>query len=385
MLKRIITKSLLARKRHLLVASGAVLLAATLLASLVTLSLGMKAQAGRALEAYGANMVLLPEATSLPAGAGGLAFGNIVSEGYISEEYLTLLESGQIKDVKAYTPYQYTVATYQGQKVVVAGTLFDRLRELAPYWQVEGEWPADGKGTEDILIGSKVAQKFGLATGDRLRLDFAGTTRELTIAGVADVGGSEDNQVFVSLGTAQFLSGRAGQVDMVQVRASTENRPLSEIAAEMESNLRVKARVVSQVAEAEETVLFKIELLMALITVLTVLASGVAVFSTLTGSVLERVKEIGLMKALGAKNSRIAVIFLAEAWAIGLAGGLLGNIVGLGVAQAVAKSVFDSYLSPQVPVIPLTVAAALAIATIAALGPVRKAISVDPVVTLRGE
>ena len=172
---------------------------------------------------------------------------------------------------------------------------------------------------------------------------------------------------------------------MVQVRAYTENRPLSEIAAELEKNLYVKARVVSQIAEAEETVLFKIEMLMALITALTVLTSGVAVFSTLTSSVLERVKEIGLMKALGAKNGRIAVIFMAEAWAIGLIGGLLGNIVGLGMAQAIAKSVFGSYLSLPVLVIPLTLAAALAVATIAALGPVCKALAVDPVVTLRGE
>jgi len=216
-------------------------------------------------------------------------------------------------------------------------------------------------------------------------LDFGGATKEFSVAGVAEVGGSEDNQVFIELRTAQLLSGRSGQVDLVQVRASTENRPLAEIAAELEKNLHVKARVVSQIAEAEETVLFKIELLMALITLLTILASGVAVFSTLTSSILERVKEIGLMKALGAKNSRIAVIFLAEAWAIGLVGGLLGNIIGLGMAQAIAKSVFDSYLSPQIPVIPITIAAALAVATIAALGPVRKALTVDPVVTLRGE
>ncbi len=384
MLKRVITKSLLARKRHLLVASGAVLLGATLIASLVTLSLGMRTQSGRELEAYGANMILLPEAMSLPAGAGGLAFGNIVSEGYIAEEHLSLLESGQTKDIKDYTPYLYTVATYQGQKMVLAGTLFDSLREMAPYWQIEGEWPG-AQNTQSTVIGRKVAQRFGLHPGDPFLLDFGGATREFSVAGVADVGGSEDNQVFIELETAQLLAGRSGQVDLVQIRASTENRPLSEIAAELEKNLSVKARVVSQIAQAEETVLFKIELLMALITLLTVLASGVAVFSTLTSSVLERVKEIGLMKALGAKNSRIALIFLAEAWAIGLVGGLLGNILGLGMAQAIAKSVFDSYLSPQIPVIPLTVAAALAVATIAALGPVGKALTVDPVVTLRGE
>src|SRR3990170_4183484 len=163
MLRRVIIKSLLARKRHLLVASGSVLLGATLIASLVTLSLGMKTQAGRELEAYGANMILLPETMSLPAGAGGLAFGNIVSEGYIAQEYLGILEAGQIPEVKSYAPYLYTVANYRGQKVVLAGAIFDKLREISSFWRIEGEWPGNSSGTEGIaVIGRKVAQKFGL-------------------------------------------------------------------------------------------------------------------------------------------------------------------------------------------------------------------------------
>src|SRR3972149_3645360 len=136
MLKRIIARSLLARKRHLLVAGGAVVLGATMIAGLVTLSLGMQARGGPQLEAEGATMILLPESMSLPAGAGGLAFGNVVSEDYIAEEYLSLLDAGQTKEVKSYTPYLYTVATYQDQKMVLAGTLFDRLREMSPYWGI---------------------------------------------------------------------------------------------------------------------------------------------------------------------------------------------------------------------------------------------------------
>ncbi|MBI2860716.1 MAG: ABC transporter permease [Chloroflexi bacterium] len=384
MLKRIIIKSLLARKKHLLVAGAATLLGATLFASLVTLSLGMKSQAGRELEAYGANIVLLPEAMSLPVGAGGLAFGNTVSQGYIDDQYLAVLDSGTASEIRGYAPYLYAVASRQGQQVVLAGTLFDRLREMAPFWQVEGGWP-DGQSEGQALAGRKAAQRLGLQPGQRFSLDVGGETREFSVAGVVDVGGSEDNQVFIELNAAQLLAQRPGQVDLVQVRASAVNRPLAETAAELEAALPARASVLSQVAEAEKAVLNKIELLMALVTALTVLASAVAVFSTLTGSVLERVKEIGLMKALGAKNTRIGAIFMAEAWTIGLIGGALGNALGLGIAQAIVKNVFDSYLSLQVPVIPLTFGAALLVATIAATGPVRKALNIDPAVTLRGE
>lgn len=385
MLRRIIARSLLARKKNLLLATAAVLLAATLMASLISLSLGMKTKASRELEAYGANITLLPEGMSLPAGAGKLPLANTVSDGYIAEQDLGPLKAGELDAVKSYAPYLYTIATFKGQKVVLAGTLFDRLRELAPYWQIEGEWAKDSNAGEASVIGRKVAQRFDLHPGDRFLLDSGGGAREFSINGIADVGGSEDNQVFVNLKTAQLLSGREGQVDLVHLRASTERRPLPEIAAELEKSLSVKAKVVSQIAEAEARVLFKVELLMVLITALTLLTSAVAVFSTLTTSVMERMKEIGLMKALGAKRSQIALIFLAEAWAIGLAGGLLGNVLGLGMAQVIAKSVFDSYLSPHIMVLPATVFAALALATLASLGPVRSAIAVVPVVTLRGE
>src|SRR3972149_5086084 len=212
MLRRVIIKSLLARKRHLLVASGSVLLGATLIASLVTLSLGMKTQGGREVESYGANLILLPESMSLPAGAGGLAFGNIVSEGYIAEEYLSLLDAGQTKEVKSYTPYLYTVATYQDQKMVLAGTLFDRLREMSPYWGIEGKWPGDGKDAEGIVIGRKVALEPAAWVWYHQHRRVLGTQRFRSSYCAAEVGGSEDNQVFIELRTSQLLSGRSGQV-----------------------------------------------------------------------------------------------------------------------------------------------------------------------------
>ncbi|MCL5987003.1 MAG: FtsX-like permease family protein [Actinobacteria bacterium] len=362
------------------------LLAATLVASLVTLLEGMKGQASRQLEAYGANIILLPEAMSLPAGTGGLAMGEVVAEDYIDEQNLSLLESGRIEEVRSYAPYIYGIATYQGQKVVIVGTLFEGLKEIASYWNIEGEWVDVNEGEMGAILGGKVAQRFALHPDDEFTLSFREVSRRFKVTGIADVGGSEDNQIFVSLKTAQLLLGRPGQVDVVQIRSSTKKHPLSEIAVKLEKSLSgVKAKVISQIAEAEESVLFKVQILMVLITVLVLIASAVAVFSTLTTSVLDRRKEIGLLKALGARNNWIALIFLAEAWAIGLAGGVLGNVFGLGMAQAISKSVFDSYLSPQILAIPLTMIIAFVVATVAALVPVRKALSLEPIVTLRGE
>ncbi len=386
MLARVIAKSLFVRRKRLMIAAVAVLLAASLVTSLLTVSLEMRSKASKELESYGPNIILLPGAVSLPAGAGGLILGQVAAQGHITEDNLSVIESGKIKGIKNYAPYLFTVAGSQGQKVIVAGTLFNRVKELYPYWKIEGDWIRDGIDINSSIIGKNVAQRFSLHPGDEFYLDFKDERAGFKVAGIVEVGGSEDNQIFIPLMAAQSLSGRDGQVDLTQIRASADELPLSSIASELEKAIPdTQARVLGQIADAEKNVLFKIELLITLITALVLIVAAVAVFSTMSASVMERTKEIGLMKALGARDSRIAVIFLVEASAIGLSGGILGNIIGMGLAQLISKSVFNTYLHPQAVAIPVTLAVALVITTVASLLPVRNAMNVKPIIALRGE
>lgn len=386
MLARVIAKSLVVRRRRLMIAAIAVLLAASLVTSLLTVSLEMRSKVSKELESYGPNILLLPKAVSLPAGAGGLILGQVAAQGHITEDKLSVIESGKIKGIKNYAPYLFTVANNQGQKVIVVGTLFNRVNELYPYWKIEGDWVRDDIDNNGSIIGKNVAQRFSLHPGDELYLDFKDERAGFKVLGIAEVGGSEDNQIFIPLKAAQALSGRDGQIDLTQIRASADELPLSSIASELEKTiLGTEARVIGQIAEAEKNVLYKIELLITLITALVLVVAAVAVFSTMSASVMERTKEIGLMKALGARDSRIAIIFLVEASAIGLTGGILGNILGLGLAQLVSKSVFNTYLHPQAVAIPVTLAVALFITTVASLLPVRNAMNVEPIIALRGE
>lgn len=386
MLARVIAKALILRKKRWMVAAIAVLLAASMVTALLTLSLEMSSKVSRELESYGPNLLLLPRAVSLPAGAGGLAMGKVSVQGSIAEDNIKIIEFGKIKGIKSYAPYLYTIANIQGQKVVVAGALFDKVKELNPYWKIEGDPLKDDIDENGSIIGKNVAQRFSLRPGDELALEFKDNRAGFKVFGISDVGGSEDNQIFIPLKAAQALSGRVGQIDLIQIRASTDDLPLSSIASELEKAVPgVEAKVIGQIASAEKNVLFKIQLLISLITALVLMVAAVAVFSTMSASVLERTKEIGLMKALGARDLRIALIFLAEAVAIGIMGGILGNILGMGLAQLISKSVFNTYLRPQAIAVPVTLAVALVVTTLASLWPVRKAMNVKPIIALRGE
>lgn len=386
MLSRLIWKSIVVRHRRLLVAAVAMLLAASLVTGLLTISMEMQNKAARELEAYGANLLLIPRTVSLPAGAGGMAFGKVEAQGYINEQDLSYLESGEIRGLRSYASYLYSRASAEGQKVIVAGVLFDKLREINPFWQIQGNWPADSLDSTDSIIGSNVAQKLALNTGDQLSLEFKKGKHVFKVVGIAVVGGSEDNQIFIPLRTAQTLSGRQKQVDLVHIRASSEEAPLSDIAARIERAMPyAEARVIGQIAEAEKSILYKIQLLVSLVAALALLAASVAVFSTMSASVMERTREIGLMKALGAGNKRIAAVFISEAVAIGLAGGIAGSIWGLALAQVISKSVFDSFVHPRMLAFVLSFIIAVAVAVLASLWPAYKALSVEPAVSLRGE
>jgi putative ABC transport system permease protein len=87
----------------------------------------------------------------------------------------------------------------------------------------------------------------------------------------------------------------------------------------------------------------------------------------------------------GAQDGRVAGLFLFEAAAIGLAGGLIGYFFGLALAIIVGRTVFESVIAPAPLGFPGTALIALAVAFLASMLPVRRALAVDPVKTLRGE
>jgi putative ABC transport system permease protein len=225
----------------------------------------------------------------------------------------------------------------------------------------------------------------GLRPGDTIAVQYGASTLPLRITGILETGGSEDSQILTHLSTAQELLGQKGSVGLVQVRAQAGSR-LEDLARLIEDKIPgSEARIVGQVAQAEAQVLGKVQLLMALVAILVLLASALSVSSTLTTEVLERTQEIGLMKALGARDRSIAALLLSEVLALGFIGGLLGYALGFVLAQVIGQSVFSSSISPQPAALGLTLALALSVALVCCIIPLRRALAVDPAIILKGE
>ena len=112
-------------------------------------------------------------------------------------------------------------------------------------------------------------------------------------------------------------------------------------------------------------------------------------------AVLERTKEIGVLKALGARSRDVLLLFIAEAAGIGLAGGLVGAIVAVGLArlgnsavdrltQSITSTTFDVFRT-DVAVLLIAVVIAVILSTISGLLPALRAARQDPSRALRHE
>lgn len=381
MLPRLITRSLRHRPGRALLIVLTLIMGLSLEAALLSLAMDIGEKNERELTAFGSNILLLPKDAADPA-----AFGlSLKSQGHIDQSQLAALDGPVDFPLAGYAPFVYSLADVNGRQIVINGTVFEQALRINPWWSVEGEIPA--KGSHGAILGKEVAAKLGLKAGDSFTVKEGGTVRTLAVTGTLNSGGSEDSQVIMDLDQAQSISGLTGKVSVVEVSVlAGEGQNLDQVAASLDELVPgARAKTVKQVAKASQNLLGKINLLMVLVTALIIFISGLTVSASLANAVMERRREIGLMKSLGAEGRGIASVILGEALVLSAVAGPAGYLLGLVLAQAIGLSVFDTTVSFHLPVIPIVIISAGVLAFVASLMPVRRALSIEPAVILRGE
>lgn len=362
------------------VATASLALAAALVFALATVSAGVRAQLGRELVAYGANLLVLPRSAPLRFGLGTLELGPVEEERALAEVDLVRLPGLPGSPVETVAPGLLARVEIGGRPAGAIGYPLDALRRLNPLWRVLPAWPGPG----EAMAGASLADRLGLRAGAELEVAAAGRTARIRLAGLVETGGPEDENLFLPLEVVQALAGRPGQASLALVRTRVAAAAPDEAARAVEAAVPgAEARTLAQVAHAEASLLEKVTRLLALAALAIGAASAFTVSGTLGVLLLGRRREIGLCLALGAGEGRVSALLLAEAGALGLAGGLLGCLAGAAAAEAIALTVFGEV----VPLAPWAAPLALAVAMILSLGaaawPVRRAVSASPCDTLR--
>ncbi|MEJ2010170.1 MAG: ABC transporter permease, partial [Acidobacteriota bacterium] len=146
-----------------------------------------------------------------------------------------------------------------------------------------------------------------------------------------------------------------------------------------------EAKPVYRVAATEGKIVNNIGLLMTLLAVAALVTAALAMASMMFATVLERRAEIGLFKSLGATSARVASIFLLEAFAVGLAGGVVGYGLGSWLASRLSLAVFGVSTGIHWVILPIVLTLALLVTLAGSVVPLRKGLNVSPAAVLRNE
>lgn len=244
----------------------------------------------------------------------------------------------------------------------------------------------------DVLIGTELAKDLGVWTGDKLNLQTAsGGMATLTICGIFDFGnrGQNSRAVFVALRTAQSLLDLTGGVTSLEVNLT------------LPFNAEIVAQAIHQQTglEAESWISSNAQFFSALaaqsmsntiIRFFVGLTAALGIASVLVVSVVQKSKEIGILRATGSSRQQILRLFLLQGALMGLAGSLVGAGVGwlfLNAWRGIAKNadgtpIFVINFDPMLLV--YAAVGATLVGTLAALFPALQAARLDPAVAIRG-
>lgn len=266
----------------------------------------------------------------------------------------TAFLADRIPGVVTSIPYIQQGVTIKASGSSMTATLLginrEKLSLIYPTLELE-----DGKigspSDPTILVGNTIAnpanQPLGFArTGQVVTVEFAsvfgdqqimenriflvdGTLEYLGAAGFIPI----DQTVFISTQSANSLFSKGGKYDGMYV--VTENEDLVDsVSAELEDYLGDDVQIFSSetIISLIQNITGTLDLFLGSIASISLIVAGVGIFAGLYTSVMERTREVGILKALGFKRSTVISLFLGEATLIGVFGGSLGIGAGTGVA-----------------------------------------------------
>lgn len=240
-----------------------------------------------------------------------------------------------------------------------------RSKPLTGFWHVQG--------TRDLQPGECLA-------GELLKLPIGTQTPACTVKGIVSTGGAEDQQLLVP------LTPGTPSVTYVEIRAPGDRTEAIRNALAKQFP-GVEFRTVRAVADTETNVVLKIRASLFLLTLLILAITTLSVSGNFTEMVLERAKEIAILKAIGAAERKIATFFVSESAALALASTLAGYILGVIAAALIGRQIFGGAFHLQLDwlVFGGVTLVMLIVASVATAIAAARIWSIEPAIILRGE
>ncbi|GAB7140414.1 ABC transporter permease [Deferribacterales bacterium RsTz2092] len=410
---RALFAALMRRNRSLAMLALTMALGVSLATAMLNVMFDMGDKINQELKAYGANLTVMPKTSSILADLYNA--GDTKANQYLPyDDVFRVKEIFWAHNIVDFAPFLDTNITIGSEDVPLIGTWFARhidlptgdsvdagIVGLKSWWSVSGRLPDDNNS--EVALGKRLANKLDLNIGAQLG--------DLLIVGIIDSGDSDSDKAFAPIEIVGKLTNNVGRISYISVsalttpenelsrRAATDPRSLtttewdtwyctayiSAIAYQLEEVLpQARVKQVMQVSQSEGAILSKIQLLMLLLTILSLLCSVLGISNLVTANVLERSTELALLKALGANDFQVSMAVFVEVLSATFAGGLVGYGLGLIFAQIVGQSVFGMWTEPKLVVIPLVVAMTLVVTLFGSLPASKMILKLHPAEVLHG-
>jgi putative ABC transport system permease protein len=432
---RLVADSFSRRPRHKLLTGAALALGTAVATAALSVSLDVGDRLSHEFRSLGANLIVTPEADSLPVEIGGVDYRPANAGAYLPESDIPKVKTVfWHNNILAFAPTLSISATpvSSAVKFPLIGTWADHsvalsdgstfrtgIEKTNPWWHIsKGRWFNDD--ALECVVGKNLGSYRGsyidghwvegLALGEDFVVDLPGGKRiAIKAVGFLDSGGPEDNAIIVPLRIAQEIAGKPQQYQKLYVSALTKPEDdfarrdpktmnpdelerwscasyVSSIAYSIKQALPGSdVRVVRRVADGEGRILSRVQMLLWVVTLAALLAAALAVGASSAASVIERRTEIGLMKALGAGSGMIGFLLAAEQLLLALAGGAAGYVIGILLARIVGQKIFGVAPQPSLLVLAVIIGLAAVVTLAGSAIPLRRAARYEPAPILRGE
>ena len=371
-----------------------------LIISLLSLSEGIKDSITQQLRSLGGEMIFV-----MPGDISNPLLAMMGGEKLEKEDIDAIRKTEGVEEVLTMS-YTASIMRYEeeSKQVILMGISWEESLEILKNFQgwslAEGSWSVAGK--REIGVGQQVAYEI---FKQDIEIDSEAIIKGRTfkIVGILNSLGSktDDSGVYIDMPIYQGLTGeKRGSAQMAMVKIE-EGVPLDETAENIKESLQKtrKRRIGTDeadfsvitsdaVGDIAGNILNVIQLAIVAFASIAIVVGGIGIMNTMFTSVRERTREIGIMKAVGAKNLAILSIFLFEAAIIGLAGGVGGTLLGVGFARLIemygqVHPMFYFKASVSVGLIIFGLVFSFLVGCLAGFFPAKQAVSLKPVEALR--
>ena len=333
---------------------------------------------------YGANIVITPKTDDLSLSYGGINLSGIITniQEIQSDQVREIYSIPNRQNIRAVSPKLIGIgpvrtATLE-RDVLLVGIDFEEEKKIKAWWEVTGSFP---ETENEALLGATAAEKMGLAVGDTLYI----RDKPLRVAGVLNSTGSQDDAaVLLSITFVEELLGKRGSVSLVEVSALCSDCPIEAIVAQISDLMpNAEVRAIRQVMEQRMQIVRQFSRFAVLLFFVLTFLCGLFIFATMAGSVTERKKEIGVLRAIGFSKIHIFQVVLIEALLLAGAAGTVGtgiSVLFMRLFLPMFSEIDRIFFDPSLII--LCFAGLLFLAVASAIGPAVRASRFDPVAAI---